>query len=61
MYRKSITDWYENEIIKEKTKINNIENRISYLLTKGNINIEDYNKLSEEEQNKLLLELEDKY
>ncbi|GEN76569.1 hypothetical protein [Chryseobacterium hagamense] len=61
MYRKFINGWYENEITKEENKINNIENRISYLLFKGNINIEDYNKLSKEDQNKLLIELEEKY
>lgn len=61
MYRKSVNDWYDNEIIKRKAKINDIENRISYLLVKGNINIEDYNKLSEEEKDKLLIELEEKY
>lgn len=54
MYRKSVNDSYD-------TEINNIENRISYLLIKGNISIEDYNKLSEEKKDKLLIELEDKY
>lgn len=61
IYVRSIYDWYKNKIIKEKTKINNIENRISNLLLKGKINIDNYKNLSEEEQNKLLIELEKKY
>lgn len=61
IYVRSIYDWYKNKIIKEKTKINNIENRISNLLVKGKINIDNYKNLSEEEQNKLLIELEKKY
>lgn len=61
IYVRSIYDWYKNKIIKEKTKINNIENRISNLLLKGKINIDNYKNLSEEEQNKVLIELEKKY
>ncbi|WBX96244.1 hypothetical protein [Chryseobacterium gambrini] len=61
MYRKAINDWYEKAIVNEKNKLNDIENRISYLLVKGNINIEDFNKLSDDEQKKLLIELEEKY
>lgn len=61
MRRNEIENYYKQLIAIQKERINKIDNRIIYLLTKEKISMEDYNKMSEEEKNKLFDKLNNKY
>lgn len=61
IYRKERDAYYDAKIELEKNKINDLENRISWLLAKGNIKFQDFQKLTDDQQQSLIIELDQKY